>query len=300
MSWQATEAVRDNSKIDDPNGRLILMVIASYCKPDGTMNGVSRPPSIETIAMGAMCHKNTVINWITKLEQSGELLVQRTGKGRGAKNHYTIKLPIMAQEMVQPESANSAGMVQGHSTNKPDIASNGTTQDVPLGQNNGTSRLEIMVQNLAFMVEKLTVMVQGMVQNGTTQDVPITEYKTEEKENIYIHPLPPQIAKIVTELAAATKTPYGPGINEKEFEDAAYLIFGKDILPDKIAGFSSWWEKNGFYRGKPVLKSLLQELDNYLAGVELTKQGAKQHANGRHPPAQAEWSKEIVSNGRGW
>lgn len=206
MSFQAIQSVRDNSKVTDQSGRLILMVIASYCNPDGTMNGLKNPPSIETIAAGAGCHKNTVLNWLPKLEELNELAIERTGKGRGAKNFYAIKLPIMVQ--------GAKIMVQQDNAEVDNTMNNGTSIDVPLSGDNGTRELKVMVQGLTVMVQNLTVlvqeMVQIMVQNGTPIAVPFDNiYKN--KDNIYSNNNTVNKEYIINngKKPSATKTPNG-------------------------------------------------------------------------------------------
>lgn len=153
MSWQAVEAVQDYSQVGDHTALCILYAIARAADVNGMVGAGGRvtSPSIDSLAAKARCHRNTILNWLPKLEASGELLVERFGTGRGAWNRYTILLPI------------------------------GTSQDVPKEVDNGTSSLEVMVQNLTEMVQGLTVLVQETVHNGTNHVVPDTK-DTEEEE----------------------------------------------------------------------------------------------------------------------
>lgn len=155
MSWQAVEAVQDHSKLEDHTALCIMYAIARAADADGVVgaNGKVTSPSIDSLAAKSRCHRNTILNWLPKLEASGELLIERFGVGRGAWNRYTILLPI------------------------------GTSIDVPIGQDNGTSNLEIMVQSLVVMVQELKVMVQETVQNGTSHIVLDTKDTEEKKED---------------------------------------------------------------------------------------------------------------------
>lgn len=63
-------------------------------------------------------------------------------------------------------------------------------------------------------------------------------------------------------LAIVCKTPYGIGINEDKYEQAAQWCMGQGISLDDIGNFEHWWKANRHYPGKPALKSLLSEIQN--------------------------------------
>lgn len=272
MSWQAVEAVRDHSKVSDPSGRLILMVIASYTRPDGTMNGLKKPPAVETLADGAGCHKNTVLNWIPKLEETGELSVERIGKGRGSKNYYTINLPIMVQETVQTDSP---------------ITSNGTSQSVPLSRDNGTSQLVEMVQKMAQAVLETQRMVQVMVHNGTSQSVPVTEYKTEiktEEEELSATPIPPtppkpesnhqKLMRLYQEVLGYSMT------NGAAEGKAAKNLLSQYTVDEAIACYKDL-KQDSFWSGKHLsLANVHKQLGAWKQGLENPPPIT---LNGRHP-----------------
>lgn len=150
MSWQALEAVQDHSEQEDHTALCIMYALARSADARGVVGSGGRytAPNIDTIAGRAHCHRNTVLNWLPRLEESGELKVERLGKGRGAWNRYTILLPMPEE----PEE-----------------------EELP----DPVEQLSLMVQELAVMVqathEMMKVMVQETVQNGTSQDVPDTK-----------------------------------------------------------------------------------------------------------------------------
>lgn len=156
MSWQAFEAVQDHSQFEDSTALCILYALARSANASGVVGsgGKDTSPSIDTIAGRAHVHRNTVLNWLPKLEASGELKVERFGKGRGAWNRYTILLPMPE---TQPEPA------------QPE-------------QNERLDRLEETVQKLAVMVQEgfaaLQLMVQETVHNSLSQDGLDTEVDT--------------------------------------------------------------------------------------------------------------------------
>ena len=171
MSWQANQAVR-KSKMTDPTGRCILFSIATYCNDAGNMDGITYPPSYETIANGAGCHKQTVKNWIPKLVEFGELSIRKEGGGRGTKVFFTINL-----SMGNPDTDNERLSLQER-----------TVQAlVPLNGN-----VEETVQELKLMVQELTLTVQGMVYNGTPRDIPMKKDEEEKNKEKSKTPLAPQ------------------------------------------------------------------------------------------------------------
>jgi hypothetical protein len=164
MSYQAMEAVQDRSKVNDPTGLTVFQAIARYADANGiTADGKLRAPSMDTLAAKAHCHRNTVINWIRRLEELGELHVERKGAGRGAYNVYQILLPIRGHSDTTP--------LNGTPIDIPLAAENGTPIDVLMAFQNGLSAMAEMVQETREMVQETREMVQEMVHNGTSQDV---------------------------------------------------------------------------------------------------------------------------------
>jgi hypothetical protein len=114
------------------------------------------------------------------------------------------------------------------------------------------------------------------------QNTPILKKKENIKENIYINgylakqeleavdPFPEQTEKrqeMVSAISGEVKTTYAIGLNSDEFEQVADALIAQNLTPENIRGFSGWWSVNGFYKGKPALKTLVQEVGNYLGGV---------------------------------
>jgi len=106
MSWQAVTWVLEFSE-SEGYARLVLISIASHANREGK----SAFPSLDTIAREALVCRREAIYSIQKLEEMGELEVQR-GIGRGNPNHYN--LPQVASwlekvhNMHQLESGNGA------------------------------------------------------------------------------------------------------------------------------------------------------------------------------------------------
>jgi hypothetical protein len=53
-----------------------------------------------------------------------------------------------------------------------------------------------------------------------------------------------------------------------DFYRTAIMLLKKGITEEQVCAFGDWWQKFGHYEGKPAVKSLLLELDNFVAGVQ--------------------------------
>jgi hypothetical protein len=103
-----------------------------------------------------------------------------------------------------------------------------------------------------------------------------------------------QVTQYAYAIAAVVKTPLSPGVNEDAFEDAAHALIGWDVLLEKVEGFAEWWKANGYYNGRPSLKSFLAEFRNYTDGVRLTP-AASSNGHG----AEAAWQSAVEHAKRG-
>ncbi len=76
--------------------------------------------------------------------------------------------------------------------------------------------------------------------------------------------LPPALQELMDALIAITKESYSG--NETKFYDSMTQLSGHDATPEQVGGFAAWWIDNGYYRGKPALKSICTEWLNYVSG----------------------------------
>lgn len=270
MSWQAIEAVQDHSAINDTTGLCVFLAIARFANADGVVGagGRATSPSAERVASAAHVSRRTVFNWVPKLEASGELTVERMGSGRGQWNRYTINLPMTANGASNGESIDAPKENIGASNG----ANNGESIDAPIASN-GANKGEpidapITLQDLAVMVHELKVLVNETVHIGESVGAPDTkdtdqDTDQEKKKNIYI---PPAAQRLITALARISKTPYWAK-TEEAYLDAAHCLIGYEATPEQVAAFGQWWLENGFYPGKPALKSILDDWINCRDGV---------------------------------
>ena len=102
MGLRAIDAVQRRSQYNEDSPEnfapyRIMVAIAWYAGDDGVAGVAGNHkecPSINTLAERANVHRNTVMNWLPKLQEAGELTVEKHGNGRGAHLVYTILLPI--------------------------------------------------------------------------------------------------------------------------------------------------------------------------------------------------------------
>ena len=56
-------------------------------------------------------------------------------------------------------------------------------------------------------------------------------------------------------------------------DKAAHAVIGWK-MEDKVLGFTNWWKTNGYYQGRPALKSFTDEFQNYIDGVVIEQDRA--------------------------
>jgi DnaD/phage-associated family protein len=76
--------------------------------------------------------------------------------------------------------------------------------------------------------------------------------------------------EMISAIADEVKTVYAVGVTDQQFEQIADGVLSRGMEPGQVKGFyDNYWKEHGYYKGKPSLKSLLGEIDNYVnAGTE--------------------------------
>lgn len=253
MSWQWMEAVQDCEAIENHTALAIMYAIARHVNVEGVTGwgGRMTSPSINTIARKARCHRNTVLNWLPKLEDAGLLTVERLGNGRGAWNKYTLHVPI-----------------NNNGTSESVIG----TSDRPIDDFNGSEDVPIPKEMVQAMASNIELLVQVLVHNGTSLDGLDTKetdiYTHPHNENVVTgHQIDPpyndfDVGDMMSAIAGVVKTTLVAGINEAEFRAVATALIADGMTPEQVRGFSDWWAEHGYYKGLPTLKSLLGEIKN--------------------------------------
>lgn len=254
MALRHARAAQKYATTTDSTGRAILVTIAM----DIGHNDQPSYPSYRTIAERVGCHYNTVSSWVKQLAECGDLVVIKDGK----RQKYSIPFINHDDELSQPEYDNDYD------------------KDYHSDYHNDVTALSQRLDELSQQVEKLSQLVLNIVTAKSVTEEEVLEDTLEEEDYIYIAPDPEPIAELKTAIGIVTKTrPYGK--NEKLYDEFAYELLGWEITPDKVRGFSGWWERNGHYAGKPALESMMNEWLNYAAGVEVKQPSPNGHLNGR-------------------
>ena len=94
---------------------------------------------------------------------------------------------------------------------------------------------------------------------------------------------PPEVNQALTALRNISKTRFDVSNPPDAIERFAYELVDAEQV-DAIGGFSEWWQGNGYYAGKPAVKSVIDEWANYVDGVvvEEAKPNFKNQASGYH------------------
>ena len=96
------------------------------------------------------------------------------------------------------------------------------------------------------------------------------EHDSESIPGAYTEPSFEQINEMVSILSGVCKgvvNVFQP--EDCEFYKAAIILIEQDIGAEAIRAFGLWWEKNGYYQGKPAVKSLLTEIGNSIKGIKI-------------------------------
>jgi len=115
------------------------------------------------------------------------------------------------------------------------------------------------------------------VTGRNTDKIRIDIDKSREDKSIYTRTYdnhaenqpPPEVNQALTALrniSKTSKTRFDVSNPPDAIERFAYELVGAEQV-DAIGGFSEWWQGNGYYAGKPAVKSVIDEWANYVDGV---------------------------------
>lgn len=88
----------------------------------------------------------------------------------------------------------------------------------------------------------------------------------------YIPPDPHVINFMISALSSVCKGYANFILGEQcPFYQSAVSLIENGVTEEQVRAFTSWWEKNHYYEGKPALKTLMDEIDNSIGGVNKNK-----------------------------
>lgn len=283
----------------DSISRAVLYDIATDIGHDG------RPsfPSFDTISERTGYHKNTVAGRVKSLKEAGLLIVTKRGRG----NQYTLP-------ECDDVSIDEADCHMDYHTNSCDDCEPKSHIDTSLdvSVNERLTHLENQLTHLIGLLTHQTTELTHLPPSiDTSRNVPKDHKYLEEEVYIYTHaptheqtnpsfsefetiqngktlhlsfaghpenepePIPEPVQEMMSALAGISKTALAPGINEKVYQDAAYMLIGYDATPVDVKNtFADWWFKGGgcFYKqpGPPALKTIV---DNWKTAVYWAENG---------------------------
>lgn len=253
MSFEAYEAVwsiKATKELKFTGGlRLTLLAIAEFAS---AKNGYTCEAAIGTLAEMVGTKPRQIERNVRELEGM-KLLTTQINRGRGNTNVYCIA------HLIKPVTQDGKPVTEGI---KP-VTHDGfpIANDTPLTTGNLSPMTGFSEENLS----------SGAVK-PVTHD---TQTIYNQKNNIYIHPDDEPIAEIKTALSVVSKTPFWTE-TENNYDQAAHMIADNwHCTAVDVKAFGKWWVGNGHYKGKPVLKSLLQEFPNFL-------EARSPNSNGKH------------------
>ncbi len=183
MSFQAMEAVQDHSKWvkgdENATGYKVMMAIARFANKKG-IAGVAgdhkKCPSVRTLAEKAGLHHNSVQNWLPLLVESGELSIEKHGKGRGSHQVYTINLPINTNvtlsESIVTLPKSDVTLIENNVTSDINVTPQGVTiEDFNVLSESVTKLAGTVVTLQQLMSHHIELMSHSNVTNVTSQSV---------------------------------------------------------------------------------------------------------------------------------
>jgi hypothetical protein len=267
MSYQAQTAVTHHSKQTNVKRLRLLMYLAECASASGLIDPA---PNQETLAEFIGCSTRTIRTMLNDLEADNELKQTRVGSGPGNPSAYQITLPL--NEELTPKAENCG--------NSDDKGGRKAEENTDIFSTFAAFKAEVKAEISALKAEINQLKVENLEPKGgkaeaerrkghsfKNADDPSTIHFDPNKKHIYAHPREEPIEEMMSVIAGVVKTPLGPGINEDEFESAAYTLIGWEVDPVDVFGFLEWWDAYGYYQGKPALKSFLSEYQNFKAGV---------------------------------
>ena len=264
MSWQAQTAVNHRSKQTNMGLFRLLMFLAE--KAD-EMGSIDPAPNQETLAEFFGCSDRTIRNRLNVLQDSGELTQTRVGSGPGNPSAYQINLEM-------PENGNTS---DGKGGNKAE-------GNAAIISTFGQQMEEIKAEILELKAEKVeTKGGKGGNERRKGHSLKSADDPSSIHSDPYVyknghthempnglHPFPESqesMEEMVSAISRVVKETRVPGITGDSFEQVARAFVDSGVTPEQVLAFREWWATpgNGYYKGKPALKSLLQEIQNSIA-----------------------------------
>lgn len=126
------------------------------------------------------------------------------------------------------------------------------------------------------------------VTHVTSRNENVTQYEHTNQEHI----------DTITAICNVVKGE-NPLMPSEQIDKFAHYLEDRNEV-NRVPGFTEWWNSgNGYYNGRPALKSFIQEWQNYLDGIDLTVGIKQQSAPGAAMQAAQEYAELKARFGDG-
>lgn len=246
-----------------PAQKAVLVALADHADD----SGANARPSVDRLVVKTSCAERTVRRALADLRNMGLIHVSNESAQHRA-TEYILDLPEM-QARANSEYARPARNAPLKSPDLPE-----SPPDLP----ENTARPARNAPDPSYNGHKPSMYIPP-------QEIPNEATPFPEQEDA--------ISEMVSCLSQVVKDVFSIRGNEQKFREAAVDLIGRGISQEQVRAFSGYWKDNGYYKGKPALTSLVQEIENSINGVKAI------HKNGlSHRSYWLEVEREIKKNGR--
>lgn len=255
-----------------PVQKAVLVALADHAGVDGR----NARPSVDRLVVKTSCAERTVRRALADLRNLGLIHIS-TESAQHRATEYTLDLPEMQARSNERYTARPARNAPLKSPDLPE-----SPPDLP----ENTARPARNAPDPSYNGHKPSMYIPP-------QEIPNEATPFPEQQDA-IEEMKSTISQIVKEVLAA-------GISEDKFEAAAISLINRNITREQVRTFGEWWKANGYYKGKPAIKTLLDEIENSLMvhspnGVAGAWQEIKERAV---QPGKPEFSSEKIKKAIG-
>lgn len=208
-------------------------------------------PAVERIAWKTGYSERQVQRITKQLVVDGVL--RKDGRGPSGTNRYKMahlpeRPPFKTRHLIGQEPE-----ISSHPSN-PDVGG-----DKMSGVTSTTLKMEPMSPDPSFN----QYINKGNPFGETTIPPDVDELEIDKAE----------LNEMISEVAGTCKGHHNPFDDNDEIRVDAIILIMNKIPIEEVRAFRNWWKAMGYYDGKPSPKTLMQEIENSMAGVIFQKNG---------------------------
>lgn len=294
-AWHGRAVMAQREKYKDEISYNLALSVALHMGNDNSPATVS----IKTLGAEAHCHYNTADKRTKELEVDGLLIIERDGKflsyripGEFENESYIATTPPVVDHSDDIERTNTRLDALEEKVDRLCEVVERLLHDLHTIVTRPSHDLHTTVTHSVYEnVNKVVEEVEEEIYNARATEIP--PYELPDPYTPF-----PEIAErrmeMVSALSGVVKDVASVGVSEAKFEQAADELIKRGITIEQVKAFKDWWAANGYYPGKPALKSLLQEIENSINGVtRVTGENSNDYF-----PLWSQVKAEMSKNGR--